>query len=64
VTSHLGFFVGDTQYAIRWAAESGHDQVILELIKDPRVDPSAFHNCAIQEAAENGKSLLLLIHET
>ena len=37
-------------YAIRWAAENGHKDVVELLLKDPRVDPN---NSVIRWAARN-----------
>ena len=36
------------------ASEKGHMEVVKLLLADPRVDPSARNNWAIQLASENG----------
>lgn len=43
-----------SNYAIRFAAENGHDAVVELLLKDSRVDPSAQKSNAIIEASKNG----------
>ena len=39
---------------LRYASENGHSEVVRELLKDSRVDPSADNNYAIQRASKNG----------
>jgi hypothetical protein len=40
--------------AIGIAAELGHVECLVALLKDPRVDPSADSNYAIKFSAQNG----------
>jgi hypothetical protein len=44
----------DDNYAISWAAEKGHLEVVKLLLEDKRVDPGDCDNYAIRWAAENG----------
>jgi len=44
----------DDNYAIRWAAQNGHLEVVKLLLKDKRVDPGAVDNAAIQWASRDG----------
>jgi hypothetical protein len=41
-------------YAIRKASENGHINMVVLLLKDPRIDPSDFDNYALRLASENG----------
>jgi len=41
-------------YAISYASENGHTEVVKVLLADPRVDPSAHDNYAIRVASANG----------
>lgn len=41
-------------YAIQWASDKGHTEVVRLLLTSPRVDPSAGVNCAIRWASHNG----------
>ena len=41
-------------YAIVFASDNGHLEVVKLLLKDPRVDPSAKDNYSIELASENG----------
>jgi ankyrin repeat protein len=43
-----------SNFAIRFAAGNGHDEVVELLLKDKRVDPSAQMNNALIEASKNG----------
>lgn len=45
-----------SNFAIRFAAENGHDGVVELLLRDSRVDPAAQMNSAIIEASRNGHS--------
>ena len=41
-------------YAIRWASNNGHLEVVRLLLNDSRVNPSANNNEAIQRASKRG----------
>jgi len=44
----------DENFAIRYASDNGHHEVVEFLLQDERVDPSAENNYAIRRASENG----------
>ena len=48
-------------FAIQWASDNGHTNVVKLLLEDPRVDPSADNNFAIRWASQNGHTKVVKV---
>jgi hypothetical protein len=44
-----------TDHTFRWAAMYGHENILMRLLQDPRIDPADSENEAIQIAASEGQ---------